>query len=105
LYRTVLAWDDVPSSVVEAVARAVAHLIQRMALVHSAPTTRPLLTPREREVLTWVARGRSAAEIAEILHITKRTVDEHVQTLVRKLGATNRANAVAIAIRDGLIEC
>jgi LuxR family quorum sensing-dependent transcriptional regulator len=76
-----------------------------MVLVSSAPTRRDILTPREREVLAWVARGRSASEIGEILHITKRTVDEHVQTLVRKLGATNRANAVAIAIRDGLIEC
>ena len=76
-----------------------------MALVPSAPTSRDSLTPREREVLTWVARGMSAAEIGEILHITKRTVDEHVRTAVRKLGATNRANAVAIVIRDGLIEC
>ena len=78
--------------------------IQWMVLVPSAPTRRDILTPREREVLAWVARGKSASEIGEILHITKRTVDEHVQTAVRKLGATNRANAVAIAIRDGIIE-
>jgi LuxR family transcriptional regulator, quorum-sensing system regulator BjaR1 len=62
------------------------------------------LTPREREVLAWVARGKSASEIGEILHITKRTVDEHVQTAARKLGAMNRTHAVAIAIRDGIIE-
>ena len=75
-----------------------------MVLVPSDPTRRDILTPREREVLGWVARGKSASEIGEILHITKRTVDEHVQTAVRKLGAMNRANAVAIAIRDGIIE-
>ena len=62
------------------------------------------LTPREHEVLAWVAQGKSAGEIAEILHIAKRTVDEHVQTAVRKLGALNRTHAVAIALRDGIIE-
>jgi DNA-binding CsgD family transcriptional regulator len=62
------------------------------------------LTPREREVLAWVAQGKSAEEVAEILHIAKRTVDEHVQTAVRKLGALNRTHAVAIAVQDGIIE-
>jgi LuxR family quorum sensing-dependent transcriptional regulator len=63
-----------------------------------------VLTPRENEVLRWVAKGKSAREIGEILAITKRTVDEHVQTAIRKLGAMNRTNAVAIALRDGLIK-
>jgi LuxR family transcriptional regulator, quorum-sensing system regulator BjaR1 len=60
-------------------------------------------TSRECEVLTWVANGKAAWEIGEILDIAKRTVDEHVQTAVRKLGAANRPHAVAIALRDGLI--
>jgi LuxR family quorum sensing-dependent transcriptional regulator len=63
-----------------------------------------VLTSREAEVLSWVARGKSAWEIGEILLITKRTVDEHVQTAVRKIGASNRTHAVAIAIRDRLID-
>ena len=62
------------------------------------------LTSRESEVLLWVANGKAAWEIAEILDIAKRTVDEHVQTAVRKLGATNRPHAVALALRDGLIK-
>ena len=62
------------------------------------------LTPREREVMAWASRGKSAWEIAKILYITKRTVDEHVQKAVRKLGAANRTQAVAIAIRDRLID-
>jgi LuxR family quorum sensing-dependent transcriptional regulator len=61
------------------------------------------LTAREIEVLTWVARGESARKIAEILHITKRTVDAHVLSAVRKTGAANRTHAVVVALRDGII--
>jgi LuxR family quorum sensing-dependent transcriptional regulator len=64
---------------------------------------KPELTPREHEVLTWVAHGKSAWEIGEILAIAKRTVDEHAQTAFRKLGAVNRTHAVALALRDRLI--
>jgi LuxR family quorum sensing-dependent transcriptional regulator len=51
-----------------------------------------------------VAQGKSAWEIGEILDIAKRTVDEHVQSTVRKLGAVNRTHAVALAVRDRIIE-
>jgi DNA-binding CsgD family transcriptional regulator len=61
------------------------------------------LTEREREVLAWVAQGKSAWEIGKILNIAKRTVDEYAATAYRKLGAVNRAQAVAIAVRDRLI--
>lgn len=62
------------------------------------------LTPREREVLALVAHGKSGREIGESLHIAARTVDVHVQAAVRKLGARNRLHALAIALRDGVIE-
>ena len=62
------------------------------------------LTAREREVLSWVAAGKSAAQISQALKISKRTVDEHSQTAARKLGAANRTQAVAIAMRDRIIE-
>src|SRR5215510_7320833 len=75
-----------------------------VALTRRSPAKRRLLTPREREVLAWVAPGKSAWEIGEILDIAKRTVDEHVQSAVRKLGAVNRTHAVALAIRDHLVE-
>jgi LuxR family quorum sensing-dependent transcriptional regulator len=64
---------------------------------------RHALTIREVEVLSWVAQGKSAWEVGEILHIAKRTVDEHVQTAVRKMGAVNRTHAVALAVRDRII--
>lgn len=66
--------------------------------------TRPSITPREREVLTWIASGKTAWEISEILCISKRTVDEHFTNAAGKLSAANRAQAVARAIRYGLIE-
>jgi LuxR family quorum sensing-dependent transcriptional regulator len=62
------------------------------------------LTPREREVLAWSAQGKSAWEIGEILFISKRTVDEHAQTAMRKLGAVNRTQAVAIALMRGIFD-
>ncbi len=69
-----------------------------------APTGTHALTPREVEVLTWAARGKAAWEIGEILHIAKRTVDEHIQTAVQKLGAANRTQAVAIALLTRIID-
>jgi LuxR family quorum sensing-dependent transcriptional regulator len=72
-------------------------------LVGRPPVQRPRLTAREREVLMWTAHGKSAWEIGEILGIAKRTVDEHAQSAFRKLGAVNRTQAVAIAVRERLI--
>jgi LuxR family quorum sensing-dependent transcriptional regulator len=72
-------------------------------LLGPLPNQWPRLTTREREVLIWIASGKSAWEIGEILGIAKRTVDEHAQTATRKLGAANRTQAVAIAVRDCLI--
>ena len=61
------------------------------------------LTTRERDVLAWVAQGKSAWEIGMILGISKRTVDEHVRTACRKLNAGNRTQAVVAALRERLI--
>ena len=61
------------------------------------------LTPREREVLGWVAQGKTTREISEVLGIASRTVDEHVKAAGRKLDAANRTHAVAIALRERII--
>jgi LuxR family quorum sensing-dependent transcriptional regulator len=63
-----------------------------------------ILTPREIEVLNWVAKGKSAREIAAKLRISKRTVDEHARAAARKLRAANRTHAVAIALRHRIID-
>lgn len=62
-----------------------------------------LLSAREIETLAWAAAGKSAWETGEILRITQRTVEEHLASAIRKLGATNRAQAIAIALRDRII--
>jgi DNA-binding CsgD family transcriptional regulator len=67
-------------------------------------TVRAPLSRRENEVLTWVAEGKSAIEIAKILNIGKRTVEDHARNAIRKLGASNRPHAVAIALRFGLLD-
>jgi DNA-binding NarL/FixJ family response regulator len=61
------------------------------------------LTARELEVLTLMGQGRSNAEIAAALAIAPRTAKVHVQNILSKLGATNRTEAVSIAVRQRLI--
>jgi two-component system, NarL family, nitrate/nitrite response regulator NarL len=65
---------------------------------------RPQLSKREQEVLVHVAEGRSAPEIANLLHLSPTTVKGHLQSLYEKLGVSDRAAAVAEAMRRGLIE-
>jgi DNA-binding response OmpR family regulator len=57
------------------------------------------LTPRESEVLMWVARGKSNRDIAEILKLSPRTVNKHLEQIYAKLGVENRASAAALAVR------
>jgi len=61
------------------------------------------LTPRELEVLTLMGQGRSNGEIATILAIAPRTAKVHVQNILSKLGATNRTEAVSLAVKQRLI--
>jgi two-component system nitrate/nitrite response regulator NarL len=62
------------------------------------------LTPREHDVLVGLAAGKSAPEIAKELHVSPATVKTHLKTLYEKLGVSDRAAAVAEAMRRGLIE-
>jgi len=57
------------------------------------------LTAREAEVLIWLARGKSNRSISEILGISARTVDKHLEQIYAKLGVENRASAAALAVR------
>lgn len=66
--------------------------------------TNATLTPREREVLQLVAQGLQNKEIALALVVSERTVKFHVSSILSKLDATNRTEAVARAVQSGLID-
>ena len=69
----------------------------------SQPKSQYYLTDREREVLTWAGRGKTSSEIATIIGVSERTVDFHFDQAMKRLGVTNRTQAVAMAVSQGLI--
>jgi DNA-binding NarL/FixJ family response regulator len=62
------------------------------------------LTPREREVLAGIARGRANREIARDLGLAEKTVKTHVSAVLTKLGVQDRTQAALYAVRTGLVE-
>jgi two-component system nitrate/nitrite response regulator NarL len=65
---------------------------------------RPVLSPREREVLRRIADGESVPTIAAALHLSLSTVKTHAHHLYEKLEVSDRAAAVAVAMRRGLLD-
>jgi two-component system, NarL family, nitrate/nitrite response regulator NarL len=65
---------------------------------------RPTLTSREAEILGFIAEGRTAARIGDELHLSAGAVKTHLDNLYEKLGVSDRAAAVATAMRWGLLE-
>jgi two-component system nitrate/nitrite response regulator NarL len=65
---------------------------------------RPALSPREQEVLVLIADGLTAPAVGRELHLSTATVKSHLKTLYEKLGVSDRAAAVAEAMRRGLME-
>lgn len=61
------------------------------------------LSAREMQVLAWTAKGKIAAQVGELLFLTERTVNFHVARAIIKLKASNKTEAVAIAVRAGWI--
>jgi DNA-binding CsgD family transcriptional regulator len=62
------------------------------------------LTPREREVLTLLAEGRTNRQIGQALFISAKTVGTHVSNILAKLGVASRVEAAAVAHRGGLVD-
>ena len=82
-----------------------AHMVEHLRLVDRAEAPKsPKLTPRQAEALGWVARGKTSAETAIIMDIAPATVDTYLETVLERLNAVTRAQAVAQAIRAGLID-
>ena len=61
-------------------------------------------SPREREVITWLARGGSNKEIARALNMAESTVKIHVQGILRKLNLSSRVQAAVYAVEHGLVD-
>jgi DNA-binding NarL/FixJ family response regulator len=95
----------------EEMAATVVHALSDAVRRRSAPAPRavegsapaPVLTEREMQVLTGMSRGRSNAEIGKELYLSEDTVKTHARRLFRKLGAADRAQAVAVGFRWGLV--
>ncbi len=75
----------------------------RLILGEITPPEAALLSEREREVLRLIARGLSNKEIAKALGISPSTVNGHVESLLEKLGASDRTEAAVKALRNRLI--
>jgi LuxR family quorum sensing-dependent transcriptional regulator len=90
--------------------RAMLHLIATYAFGHlllmrgqGASDLPASLAPREREALQWAAEGKTDWEIGTVMGISTHGVDFHLRSARSKLGSTNRTQAVAVALRRGLI--
>jgi two-component system, NarL family, response regulator YdfI len=113
--RAILPSDVSPGHLISALQAAVAGLVVlhpsevESALVPAAPVSHPVaelpesLTRREREVLQMLASGLGNKEIAARLSISDHTVKFHVASILGKLGASSRTEAVSLGIRHGLV--
>lgn len=63
-----------------------------------------VITRREREILSWLKDGKTSWDISRILNISEVTVNFHISNIINKLDSTNRVQAVAIALRQGIID-
>ncbi|GAA0990283.1 response regulator transcription factor [Nocardiopsis tropica] len=87
----------------EVTGRLIAHVVRERAGTAPAAWARTPLAPREREVVTLIARGLSNAEIADRLTLSRATVKTYVSRLLAKLGARDRAQLVVFAYESGLV--
>jgi LuxR family quorum-sensing system transcriptional regulator SolR len=79
-----------------------AHMAEELFRQH-LPEAAAILTSREREILSWSAEGKTAYEIGRILGLTEATIIFHLNKAMRKLGAVNKTQAIAKAIRFGML--
>ena len=72
-------------------------------LLHQSNQPERVLTPRQREVLQLVAEGRSAKEVAEVLHVSRRTIEFHKYRIMNILQLSTSAELIKYALQNGFI--
>ena len=82
--------------------RELAHVDRSTVMDGASPAPLDRLSTRERQVLQLVVEGHSSAEIAEIVHLSPKSVDTYRSRLMRKLGVTDLPGLVKFAVRHGL---
>jgi len=100
--RTVAAGEAVTAPSVTQ--RLIAHFVQWAPAAARSAERLAVLTSREREVLTLIARGRSNAEIAQDLHLSGSTVSTHIGRILAKLHLRDRVHAVILGYECGLVD-
>jgi two-component system NarL family response regulator len=102
-----LVKDAAPEQIREAIRRVAAGesvLSSKIVAKLAESIAQPDLSKRERQVLNQLANGRSNKEIARILYISEHTAKAHVKAIMAKLNADSRTEAIAIAIKRGLLK-
>jgi LuxR family quorum sensing-dependent transcriptional regulator len=77
--------------------------LDKAAQLKGVPAPPALLSPRQRDVFCWIAEGKTTSEVAEILKLSIKTVDTHIAQAMKKLDASTRTQALAIAMRHKII--
>jgi DNA-binding NarL/FixJ family response regulator len=95
--------SPISSSIARVLVRRMGATAQSSPQEGMAQAKNPLLTARESEILTGIAKGFTYAELADHLGISRQTVPGHIKNIYRKLAANNRSEAVFEASRRGLI--
>ena len=85
-----------------ALANAVFRALRRLS-GEAAGTPLPQLTARESEILSWIASGRRQVEVARLLGLSERTVENHLRRIRRRLGVASTAQAIYRLARDGTL--
>jgi DNA-binding NarL/FixJ family response regulator len=104
--KAYLVKGALPEQILETVRRVAggeALVPARIASVLTESLSHPELSPRELQVLRQMAAGDSNKEIGQKLNITEHTVKAHVKAILLKLGAIGRTEAIAIAMKRGLL--
>jgi two-component system NarL family response regulator len=105
--KSYLLKGTAPEEIIEAVRRVAAgETLLPVAIASKLADSMAHVELRERElqVLRYMASGRSNKEIGRMLHISENTVETHVRSILAKLGAMGRTEAISIATKRGLIQ-